>query len=443
MPVVDLDTGDNHSTSIGLSDAAYDAGSLPSLLPIYYKYIFPFGPYCKWLQYGSSSTSRSEFSHREFSFTLQNDIYVRYQSFTNQQELEKELQRMNPCKIDIGAIYSHPPKDHNKFHSGTFKALTKELVFDIDMTDYDDVRKCCQGAEICIKCWTLMKIAIKVLHRALTEDFGFSHILWVYSGRRGVHCWVCDSKARTLSAHARSAIVEYLSLIQGGNLEKRVALKEPVHPYIRNCLDVVKTYWLEYGLKTQDILGNDNDVDKVLKLIPDANIRDELSKDFKSSSSSSIERWSKLRESCSKVFNLDKKNRKVKYAALEIMLEYCFPRLDVNVSKGVNHLLKSPFCVHPKTGRVCVPIDVENVDSFDPFDVPTISELCFQVEKNNEKTAGDSIAESTPKKARVCHLYKKTRLQDYMLVFDKFLSKLLQEDCKTNAIEASDLKGDF
>ena len=46
------------------------------------------------------------FSHREFSFTLEDDVYVRYQSFDSQQALEDGVRKNRPYKIDIGAIFS-------------------------------------------------------------------------------------------------------------------------------------------------------------------------------------------------------------------------------------------------------------------------------------------------------------------------------------------------
>ncbi|XP_061413410.1 DNA primase small subunit [Lethenteron reissneri] len=426
---------------------AYDSSELPDLLGVYYRRLFPYGPYYRWLNYGG--VEKNYFVNREFSFTLKDDIYVRYQSFQNQADMEKEIQKCVPYKIDIGAVFSHKPNQHNSVKMGSFQALEKELVFDIDMTDYDDVRSCCSSADICPNCWPLMTIAIKVIDRALSEDFGFDHRLWVYSGRRGVHCWVCDIAARKLSQPARSAIAEYLTLVKGGEgMIKKVNLGENnnVHPSISAAVQVVERYFEEYALTKQDILGTEKAREKVLALLPDS-MREELRKDLLIQPNSVI-RWEVIKQKFSKGGG----NIPARHCVSEVMLQYCYPRLDVNVSKGINHLLKSPFSIHPKTGRVCVPIDVARVDEFDPFTVPTISQICreldravepvtspgqskLEVERAKDGGAGDLAA----KRRRD---YKRTSMAASVRVFERFVDKL-EASWKGELLKKSDLKKEF
>ncbi|XP_076022853.1 DNA primase small subunit [Genypterus blacodes] len=421
----------------------YDPAILPDLLPLYYRRLFPFAQYYRWLNYGG--VQKNYFQNREFSFTLKDDIYVRYQSFTTQSELEKEMQKMNPYKIDVGAVYSHRPNQHNTVKSGTFQALEKELVFDIDMTDYDDVRSCCSAADICSKCWTLMTIAIHILDRALREDFGFQHLLWVYSGRRGVHCWVCDEAARKLSVAARSAVAEYLSLVKGGDETiRKVVLTDPIHPFIRESLSVVERYFPQYALHQQNILSNKDTVDKVLALVPE-DVRKELLQYFQNEKKPE-KRWAFLEDLAKKKQTTFKKGY---HFEKEIKLQYCYPRLDVNVSKGVNHLLKSPFSIHPKTGRISVPIDLSQLDEFDPLAVPTISMICDELDRpraGEEEEKEEDIKEKDNEKdaaeRRKIRDYKRTSLAEYVKHFDQFLEGLAHSR-KGELLKKSDLQKDF
>ena len=356
-----------------------------------------------WLSYGNDpqkgtkGVDKEFFSCREWSFTIEDDIYIRYQSYKDKDEFTAAIQKRQPHKIDIGAVFTAPPKDHTTIKPDKFHPVERELVFDIDMTDYDDVRTCCKEADICHRCWPFMTMAIKVVDKALRADFNFQHILWIYSGRRGVHCWVCDPCARELSNEARSAVVDYLSVHvkeQGDSEKRKKNLFSQPHPMLRRAYEQLEPYFAQKIAdgKGQGLLATKKSYMKILNELPSDVIRKDLYDAWESNESlSGFERWKQIKAATTaqnNESNAQAKKRKINYADLEnwryeLVFKYCYPRLDANVSKTQNHLLKSPFCVHPKTGRICIPIDPANADKFDPFTVPTVRTLCAEVSNRN------------------------------------------------------------
>ncbi len=90
-----------------------------------------------------------------------------------------------------------------------------------------------------------------------------------------------------------------------------------------------------------------------------------------------IEKWNLIKAEANKM----------KYGSTiveEIILTYLYPRIDIHVSKTTNHLLKAPFCIHPKTGKVCVPLQHEDFKTFNPHQVPTLAGLTNAEDKSKD-----------------------------------------------------------
>jgi DNA primase small subunit len=118
-------------------------------------------------------------------------------------------------------------------------------------------------------------------------------------------------------------------------------------------------------------------------------------------------------------------------AVEDIILQYTYPRIDAEVSKHRNHLLKAPFCVHPKTGRICVPIDPEAIDEFDPELVPTVGQLLRELDAAAPESTGEEhsgLSALWRPAGLIAHLaldWERTSLKPYVDMLEKHALSLM------------------
>lgn len=337
----------------------------PELRLLYYKRLFPTDSVFDWLTAGHPC------SQREFSFVLEDDVFRRWCSFSDSKAYHSFLLKNNPLKMDAGAIYSDELRQ--KETNPKFKGISREFVLDLDLSDYDGIRTCCKEAQMCGDCWLFVQAAVKVLDVALEEDFGFEKRLWVFSGRRGIHCWVFDDRARLLDDGARKAITSFLTL----DLERDLDPQEPIlHPSLQRAYQLLFPIFEQKILqKHPGVLARERIQDwipiKYQKLVFQKNLTTEQ------------EQWQQMKKAVQKIqttaelktVNDRKDYGKICILLQKIVLSALHPRLDVEVSAHMGHLLKIPFSLHPVTGKICIVIDPKTIDTLDPAHVPTLIQL--------------------------------------------------------------------
>lgn len=255
---------------------------------------------------------------------------------------------------------------------------------------------------------------------------------------------MCDSSALGLTNDARSAIASYLELTLNSEKNKNaMSLSLPLHPSFQRAFDILEPYFISNVLPSENghgVLASSEEWDKILDTLPDCaqKVKEKLKAEW-DDETTPVEKWEELKDLLKFIVGAQKKNKnnkKVKtFSASEVMkaevwpyetvFTHTYPRLDINVSKMRNHLLKSPFCVHPKTGRVCVPI--ADIQKFDPFqDAPTLPQLMKELNESKKEDSGDkdNMHDDTPQ-SKSEEQWKNTSLKESFEYFqNSFLSPL-------------------
>jgi DNA primase small subunit len=191
-------------------------------------------------------------------------------------------------------------------------------------------------------------------------------------------------------------------------------------------LDILKDHFQSDILTDQDPWREPERAEKLLKLLPDISLRDALRKKWDAAGSrSSTSKWADIDALAKAGVSKTLDSKVLLEAKQDIVLEYTYPRLDVEVSKKLIHLLKSPFVVHPGTGRVCVPIDTKKLDDFDPLAIPTVTELLGEIDSWDSKPKTEGGEGPEGKKLQD---YEKTSIKPHVDLFRTFVTSLMKDE---------------
>ena len=193
-----------------------------------------------------------------------------------------------------------------------------------------------------------MDAAVKVIDQGPREDFGFSHLLWVYSRpTRYPLLGVRQARQAAVQRGARGGRRVLLRVQGHRRLRPREARQrvQPAPPEPQARAQDAERVLEETCLPEQQLLEDDKYAEPVLAAIPVADVREDVAAAWKRApQDDSVQKWDILESRVNKARKAAKGGPD-KWAldkcVNEIIFAHVYPRLDVEVSKHMNHLFSA------------------------------------------------------------------------------------------------------
>lgn len=365
----------------------------------YYKSYYPFGTLSQLATIHGDALYKREFA-------LEGSYYKRYVEAVDIRELHTTAETVPELSsIHIGPVCTEAVSLCRK---GLSVPVRRELIFDIDLTDYDFLdlhtndEKGIEEIDIaaCDRAWGFAAFGVFMLRYMLREQFGYEEFMIVYSGRRGVHLWVLDERAMGLTDEMRSAVAMFVNLDLDSGRVATMDMLRMVDSY--DLWEVVEEAFLDLVVRSDhfDSFANlanfverlDLKLEGLRDLTRDAYVKATPEETWKYIHIKVLAAAALIRspkQSRSKkghaphddqmekdgVHDNMEKDSWVYDRLRRTMLAYVWPRIDLNVTRAVNHLIKAPFVAHPKTGRIAIPLDPSDYWRFDPSSAPSLNDL--------------------------------------------------------------------
>jgi DNA primase catalytic subunit len=289
-----------------------------------------------------------------------------------------------------------------------FIPIFKELVFDIDIPDFDRFCDCKENKMLCSVCWIHIEGAYFIMNFILTELFGYDkkNILYVFSGGKGLHCFINDKRALNLNEQQRFHICDKIQIGNGDDNDRKNGddvLFSWIHTNSNEILsNKLESLFFNNVIRGRDLLKNISFrrwiLSKLQKYYPSTYnsihscwSNDNAINNIKNKDNVSVILWKLL--TTFEVYEYHNTNdiKSMIRPSLFIIYRLYYPMIDKQPLK-LTHDIKLPFSIHSKTSNISLPIDQSFMESIDKSkQIININSLCHYYNTHKQKQQEETL----------------------------------------------------